>query len=316
MAAGTEGCAFEPGETSYRGSIRSNDVTLLRGRKQGLEVALAGRELDAAFGELQARLAERPGFYRGTAAVANFGATRPSPEDLGRLQELLSAAGIELRAVAGSPEVEEVARTSGIAFETAAASDQHELERRRALRPRREVKLSDSARSLVADFAGARSDIADRRRRGEASVPRLEPSVEAPEPAPSDAPPLLHLVETPPNTLYHVGTLRGGQALHHLGHIVVVGDLNPGAELIASGDVLVFGRLAGVAHAGAQGDEGARVHALDLDATQLRIATFIAADGEQRKRTARPEVALVRDGRIVVVSYDQLDEIERGATLS
>jgi septum site-determining protein MinC len=279
-------------------------------------VALAGRELGPALDELQARLADRPGFYRGTAAVANFGATRPSCEDLGRLYDLLSGAGIELRAVAGSPEVEEVARSCGFAFEAPAAGDQHELERRRALRPQRDGKLSDAARSLVADFAGARADIADRRRRGEASVPRLEPSVGALGELPADPAPSLHLVEAPPSTLYHPGTLRGGQALHHLGHIVVVGDVNPGAELIASGDVVVFGRLAGVAHAGAQGDENARVHALDLDATQLRIATFIGADGERRGRTARPEVALVRDARIVVVSYDRLDEIERGASLS
>jgi septum site-determining protein MinC len=311
--------ACEAGETSYSRGIRSNHVTLLRGRKQGLEVALAGREVGAALDELHARLAERPGFYRGTVAVATFGTTRPSPAELNRLHELLTGAGIEMRAVSGSAEVEEVARECGVAFEAAAASDQHELERRRALRPRRDVKLSDAARSLVADFAGARADIAGRRRRGEASVPRLDPAVDVPVEPPSEpaaAAAALHLVEALPSTLYHAGTVRGGQALHHVGHIVVVGDVNPGAELIASGDVVVFGRLAGVAHAGAQGDESARVHALDLDATQLRIATFIAADGERRPRTARPEVALVRDARILVVSYDRLDEIERGVSLS
>jgi septum formation inhibitor MinC len=240
------------------------------------------------------------------------------PEHLTRLNDLLSSAGIQLRAVSGSPEVEEAARACGFAFEAAAAtSDEHELERRRALRPRRQGKLSDAARSLVADFAGARADIADRRRRGEASVPRLDPAISLPsEPALPEAPAALHLVETPPGTLYHAGTVRGGQALHHVGHIVVVGDVNPGAELIASGDVVVFGRLAGVAHAGAQGDENARVHALDLDATQLRIAAFIATDDRDRSRTARPEVALVRDARIVVVSYDRLDDIERGATVT
>jgi septum formation inhibitor MinC len=315
MAAGTQRCACEPGETSLRQEYSSNDVTLLRGRRQGLEVTLAGRELGPALDELEARLGERPGFYRGTAAVANFGTTPPSPSDLDRLHALLSSAGIELRAVAGSPDVEEVARGRGLAFE-AASDGEHELERRRALRPKRETSLSAAARSLVADFAGARADIADRRRRGEASVPRLDPSIAAGERPPAAAAPPLHLVEAPLSTLYHAGTVRGGQALHHLGHIVVVGDVNPGAELIASGDVVVFGRLAGVAHAGAQGDESARVHALDLDATQLRIATFIAADGERRSRTARPEVALVRESRIVVVAYDQLDAIERGVTLS
>ncbi|MEO6835198.1 MAG: septum site-determining protein MinC [Candidatus Tumulicola sp.] len=298
-------------------------MTLLRGRRKGLEVALAGRELGQAFDELEARLGERPGFYRGTSAVATFGTTHASVPDLSRLRGILASAGIELRAVSGSVEVGEAARACELAFETPAGpSDEHELERRRALRPRRGVKLSDAARSLVADFAGARADIADRRRRGEASVPRTDPSI---EPAPPDAAlagefaPALHLVEAPPSTLYHAGTLRGGQALHYDGNVVLVGDVNPGAELIATGDVLVFGRLAGVAHAGAQGDERARVYALDLDATQLRIATFIAADGENRPartNAARPEAALVRDGAIVVVAFDQLGALERGASLS
>ena len=68
-------------------------------------MALAGRELGPALDELQARLADRPGFYRGTAAVANFGATRPSCEDLGRLYDLLSGAGIEHLTNGPSPDI-------------------------------------------------------------------------------------------------------------------------------------------------------------------------------------------------------------------
>ena len=56
---------------------------------------------------------------------------------------------------------------------------------------------------------------------------------------------------------------------------------------LATGDIVVFGRLAGIAHAGAGGDEQARIFALDLAATQLRIATFIAAD-QDSKRRAQP----------------------------
>jgi septum site-determining protein MinC len=289
-------------------------VALLRGRRQGLEIALAGRELDEAFEELRLRLAEQPGFYRGSAATAVFGETVPMPEELLRLQELLGEAGIELRSVTGVPAVEGPARACGIGYEAADGlpPDGRELDRRRALRAPREVQLSDSARSLVADFAGARSDIAERRRRGEASVPRLDPAIGRPAETAEVAPPL-HLVAPLPSTLYHAGTLRGGQALHHDGNIVVIGDVNPGAELIASGDVVVFGRLAGVAHAGAQGDAGARVYALHLDATQLRIATFIAAEGErdQSANNARAEAALVRDGRIAVVALDRLGKLER-----
>ena len=184
---------------------------------------------------------------------------------------MLDEAGITLRGVAGYDEqLAALAATGGLAFETPRA----ETARPRVLKPQPEAELSESARSLVADFAGARADIAQRRRRGEASVRRhTGPPVENPRPAAA-----LRAVETAPVTLYHATTLRGGQVLHHNGNIVVVGDVNPGAELIATGDIVVFGRLGGIAHAGAQGDESARVYALDLAPTQLRIATFIAAD--------------------------------------
>jgi len=286
-------------------------VTLLRGKKQGLEIVLSGPALDDALDELAARLAERPDFYRGIAATANFGDQVPSDAQIARLRALLDQAGMPLRCFAGCAEVAELAARYGLEFENVATTA---LERRRALRPRGPLELSDAARSLVADFAGARADIAQRRKRGEASVPRVQ--VPAPEPPPvANEAPALHVVEAPPGTLYHTGTLRGGQALAHVGNIVVVGDVNPGAELIATGEILVFGRLAGVAHAGAQGDESAKVYALDLDATQLRIATFIAADGERTPRPGGPEVALVRDGRIVVMPFDRIGQLDqRGAS--
>ena len=275
-------------------------VTLLRGRRDGLEVTLSSHALEEAFSELEARLAEQPGFYRGASAIVNFGSAMPSAQEVARVRALLDGAGIALRGVAGFDErLESLAVAEGLGFE---APREH-AERRRELRAPREARLSDGARSLIADFAGARNDIAQRRRRGEASVPRLQNEhVSRARAAP------LHVVESPPGTLYHPSTLRGGQVLTHDGNIVVVGDVNPGAELIATGDVLVFGRLAGIAHAGAQGDVNARIYALDLAATQLRIATFIAADADtKRRRTPSAEAAVARDGRIVVLPLDRLE---------
>jgi septum site-determining protein MinC len=282
--------------------LAEGHVTLLRGRREGLEVMLAGRDLSEAFEELEGRLAERPGFYRGTSAVANFGELAPSPDELSRLRCLLDGAGIELRALAGAAPLEEIARAEGLAFE--AIVPRGEAPRR--FRERAQIELSEAARSLTADFAGARGDIAQRRRRGEASVRRA--NVHPREPAPT--PPALHLVAPSPSTYYQAGTLRGGQALHHTGNIVVVGDVNPGAELVATGDIVVFGRLGGIAHAGARGDEAARIYAIDLAATQLRIATFIAADSDaKRPRVPAPEAAVVQDGRIVIVPLAKLSQL-------
>jgi septum site-determining protein MinC len=268
--------------------LAARGVTLLRGRLDGLEVMLAGRDLAQAMEELEARLAEQPGFYRGSSAIAAFGENAPAAEDVTRLRALLGGAGIELRALAGTAAgLEALALAQGLRFDAG------------------KTRLSPSARSLVADFAGARSDIAQRRKRGEASVRRAKV-----EPTRTHAAEL-RLVEALPSTLYHAATLRGGQALHHTGNIVLVGDVNPGAELIATGDIVVFGRLSGVAHAGAQGDERARIYALDLAATQLRIATHIAAGtAEKREAVPSPQAAVVRNGRIMVVSLDAVDPRE------
>jgi septum site-determining protein MinC len=96
-------------------------------------------------------------------------------------------------------------------------------------------------------------------------------------------------------------TLRSGQVIHHAGPVVVYGDVNDGAEIIAAGDVLVFGKLRGVVHAGAQGDDNATIGALGLNPPQVRIGNHIAASPEVRGKKARgPEMACVRNGRIVI----------------
>ena len=95
-------------------------------------------------------------------------------------------------------------------------------------------------------------------------------------------------------------TLRSGQSIHHSGHVVVIGDINPGAEIVARGDVVVWGRLRGTVHAGAGGDDSAIVCALALSPTQLRISRHIARPPAGQLDSLVPEVASVQDGQIVV----------------
>ena len=101
-------------------------------------------------------------------------------------------------------------------------------------------------------------------------------------------------------------TLRSGYSLEHPGHVVVIGDVNPGAEIVAGGDVVVWGRLRGVVHAGAEGDEQAVVCALDLSPTQLRIAGQIALS-PQRRGKAQPEIAHLRNGQVVAEVWNPKD---------
>ena len=92
-------------------------------------------------------------------------------------------------------------------------------------------------------------------------------------------------------------TLRSGQSVSHPGHVIVVGDVNAGAEIVAEGDIIVWGHLRGTVHAGAGGDTDAIVCALDLSPTQLRIANSIAIS-PPRKGEPKPELARIKDGHI------------------
>ena len=108
----------------------------------------------------------------------------------------------------------------------------------------------------------------------------------------------------PNNALYVPNTVRSGQRIVHDGHLVICGDVNAGAEVMAGGDVVVFGTLRGLAHAGCFGDEEARIAAGSLRPPQLRIAGKIArAPEEHGKATAgarTPEVARIEGGEIQV----------------
>ena len=105
--------------------------------------------------------------------------------------------------------------------------------------------------------------------------------------------------------------LRAGFRGEYRGSVVVLGDVNPGAELIAAGDVIVMGVLRGVVHAGAGGRTDAIVYARPIASAQIRIAGAVArsADdnslGAMRRSQERPEAELARlqDGVIQIESY-------------
>jgi len=110
------------------------------------------------------------------------------------------------------------------------------------------------------------------------------------------------------------GHLRAGQVLRRQEHILVIGDVNPGATIISDGDILVWGRLRGVAHAGAGGDERAVIAALELSPVQLRIdeVMAIAPEAQPNKRWGpwrrlpmkQPEIAYLTGNEIIVEAWD------------
>ena len=97
-------------------------------------------------------------------------------------------------------------------------------------------------------------------------------------------------------------TLRSGFKVSSKGHVIVIGDVNPGAEVIAGGSVVVWGRLKGVVHAGAEGDESAVVCALEMEPMQLRIAGLVAIPPRRRTKSD-PEIAKIVNGQVVAESW-------------
>ncbi len=93
-------------------------------------------------------------------------------------------------------------------------------------------------------------------------------------------------------------TLRSGKSIRYPGHVIVMGDVNAGAEIIAGGNIVVWGRIRGTVAAGNDGNGEAVVCALDLAPTQLRIADAIATSPKRRGKP-EPEIARVKNGQIV-----------------
>ena len=104
--------------------------------------------------------------------------------------------------------------------------------------------------------------------------------------------------------LYLQTTLRSGIEVRHRGTVIVLGDANPGCSIVAEGDIFIWGRLRGVAHAGAGGNRQCRIMALHMQPTQLRIADQVARSPEAPPAQYQPEVAYIGpDGiRIAIAS--------------
>jgi len=115
------------------------------------------------------------------------------------------------------------------------------------------------------------------------------------------APPNISYNES--NTAYCNGGLRSGQSIKYGGSVVVLGDVNPGSEVIAEGNVIVLGSLKGMAHAGVLGDSTCYVSALVLQPTQLRIAnliTYVPPAPRGKKEPQKASIAYVKDGQVFV----------------
>ena len=108
----------------------------------------------------------------------------------------------------------------------------------------------------------------------------------------------------PGGTMYLRQTLRSGQTVSHKGHLIIIGDVNPGAEVMAEGDITVWGSLRGIAHAGIGGNVDCEIRALNLQPIQIRIAHAIARAPDKPRMSYSashgPETARIVAGKIRV----------------
>jgi len=106
-------------------------------------------------------------------------------------------------------------------------------------------------------------------------------------------------------TKFYKGTVRSGQLISFEGNIVIIGDVNPGGEVLATGNVVVMGSLRGMVHAGADGNKEAVVEAFCLQPTQLRIADVITRppDTKENRQVHIPEMAAVKDDMVYIERF-------------
>jgi septum site-determining protein MinC len=103
------------------------------------------------------------------------------------------------------------------------------------------------------------------------------------------------------DALYLQMTVRSGVEIRHPGTVIILGDINPSGIVIADGDILIWGRLRGVAHAGAGGNRESLIMALQMEPTQLRIADAVARAPEKTLTNFFPEVAHITPEGIRIV---------------
>ena len=99
-------------------------------------------------------------------------------------------------------------------------------------------------------------------------------------------------------------SIRSGTRIDHMGNVIIVGDINPGAEVIATGNIVVWGRIKGFVHAGKSGDTTAFICALELKPTQLRIADMVAVSPEKQNKYL-PEMIRIIDSQLVAEAWNE-----------
>ncbi|RED64116.1 septum site-determining protein MinC [Cohnella lupini] len=124
----------------------------------------------------------------------------------------------------------------------------------------------------------------------------------------SDPPAIDPNVKLAPSLHTMTGIIRSGQTVEYSGHLLLLGDVNPGGTIKCSGDVFILGALRGAVHAGTEGNVDAIIAASLMKPTQLRIADIISRPPDEWT-SAEPwmEYAFLRDGTMAIDKMTSLN---------
>lgn len=268
------------------GLAKVKDDVVFRGTRNGVLMVLNDQ---TDYAVLKQRISERLAaaenfFYPGAGVTLDVGSRVLTTAQLLDLEELLQRPhGLKLiNVIHSSPSASGAADTAGGEPREPAPAASAATPRQSPPRqtPQRPAPQPSAAPPLGAVASAAASP-----------APSAAPSASA-APAPAAV--------ADSETILVKRTLRSGQRIRHNGNVVILGEVNPGAEVVAAGDIVVMGALRGVAHAGAGGREDAIVVAFRLQPTQLRIAGYIARAPEGAEAPQVPELARVKDGAIII----------------
>lgn len=216
----------------------TSDPVRIKGTRQGLVVSIReDLEFSTALEVLRCQLHASGSFFAGGSITLDLGWREVSDEELARLEGVLKEKGLRLLGVV----------SSSLSTRTRAEARGHKV---------------IIGRLGLAGHQGR----SIRREREARCAPPQQPDPPGPSPEPEVPEESVRLLRR---------TLRSGQRVFFPGTVVILGDVNPGAEIHAAGDILVWGSLRGMAHAGCEGNGGACVLALEMRAARIRIGDHV-----------------------------------------
>lgn len=321
-------------------AVPEGPAAILRGTARGLEVVVdATATVEAITSAMMSRLDEAPGFFRGSDVRIRV-EDGPLPAGcLARLDEIASMFELRIvevtaakpgRAGTSSEAVPEPNLAAGSARSSArddaplAGAPEPSAPQAEIIEPATPATETSARLAATESSAHPSAPVTETSARTSApiaeatahtSAPIVEASVRpsAPAAAPvveasaktavSQPTTAVAQAEQPTSgTRVVVGPVRSGVILEHFGHLIIFGDVNPGAEVRATGNIVVLGRLRGTAHAGI-GQEVGFIMALRLEPQQLRIGRKVARAADSDKPASEPEIAYGTGDNVVVERY-------------